>query len=216
MSETRKRLKLEAPRLPAELERLSLPARLGTRDAFEHGLVEGERLEELDADKVVFDGVVFRGVTFDSAKLRSLELTDVLFDRCDLSNADLSRAVVHRAQFRSCKLVGADLSEAMLRNVLVEDCQLDYANLRAADLKGVVFADSSLNRADFCMAKLAKTEFHRCKLDGALLGTPLRGIDLSDSEFTGLSCNPDDLRGCIISREQAFIFAALFGMVLKD
>ncbi|MCM3748624.1 pentapeptide repeat-containing protein [Paenibacillus pasadenensis] len=216
MSEGRKRLKLETPRLPGELSELTLPAAFGTREMFESGLVEEQRIEELEASRVVFDGVKFRHVTFSSVKLQEIELTDVVFEKCDLSNVDLSGAVIHRAEFRSCKMLGVDLSDCTLRNILFEDCLLDYANFRASTAKGIVYADSSMNSSDFGMSKLSKTEFHRCKLDRAQLGTELKGIDLSDCEFNSLAARPEDLRGCIISREQAFIVAGIFGLVVKE
>ncbi|SDS36293.1 Uncharacterized protein YjbI, contains pentapeptide repeats [Paenibacillaceae bacterium GAS479] len=216
MSNARKRLKIEAPKLPAEPSELQFPERLHTRDILELGIVQDEIIEDLEAPKVIFDGMRFRNVTFTSVSLRELELTDVIFEKCDLSNVDFSGAVIHRAEFHSCKMIGIDLSDATLRNVLFEDCLLDYANLRASTAKHVVYVESSMNRSDFCMSKLAKTEFHRCKLHGAQLGTELRGIDLSDCEFNGLAVKPEDLKGCIISREQAFIFASIFGLVLKE
>ncbi len=49
-----------------------------------------------------------------------------------------------------------------------------------------------------------------------LSGTKLDGIDLSDCEFDGLGVTLEDLKGCTISREQAYIFAKMFGLIVKE
>ena len=50
------------------------------------------------ADKLKVDGVIFSKMDFKDIFLKSLELTDVRFENCDLSNADFSGAVIHRAE----------------------------------------------------------------------------------------------------------------------
>ncbi|WP_260982253.1 hypothetical protein [Paenibacillus sp. 32O-W] len=49
-----------------------------------------------------------------------------------------------------------------------------------------------------------------------LSGTRLNGIDLSDCQFNGLGVGVEDLQGCIITREQAYLFASLFGLIVKE
>jgi len=212
----KKPMKIEAPILSADLPIRPKPD-LAMQDFVEMGIIQDCVFDERDIDRVAFEKIIFRNVTFADTSWSRMELTDIIFEKCDLSNADWTDAVIHRTEFRDCKMIGMQLTGATIRNVLINNALADYASLRVSNTKQLVIQDSSLSRADFCFAKLQKTELTRCNIDQAQFsGTPLGGMDLSDCEFNGLSVNVEDLKGCIISREQAYVFAALFGLVVKE
>ena len=125
-------------------------------------------------------------------------------------------ATIHRTEFRDCKIMGLDLTGATLRNLLMRDCMGDYSTYRFTNMKQVSFLDCSLCGADFYSSELQQVHFDGSNLDQVQLsGTKLEGIDLSVCEFTELAVTIADLQGCIIGREQASVFAGLFGLVLK-
>lgn len=212
----KKPMKIEAPILPADLTIQPKPD-LTVQDFVDMCIIQDCVFDERDVDRVAFEKIIFRNVTFADTSWSRMELTDIIFEKCDLSNADWTDAVIHRTEFRDCKMIGMQLTGATIRNVLIDNALADYASLRVSNTKQLVIQDSSLSRADLCFAKLQKTELTRCNIDRAQFsGTPLGGMDLSDCEFNGLSVNVEDLKGCIISREQAYVFAALFGLVLNE
>ena len=57
----------------------------------------------------------------------------------------------------------------------------------------------------------------QCNLDAVQLSaTKLEGMDLSNCEFTVLGVGIEDIKGCTISKEQASVFANLFGLIVKE
>lgn len=189
---------------------------LRTKDEISYCSISDTIIEQQDAHKVSFDQVIFKNVTITESSLPGIELMDVIFDHCDLSNVDFTDAIIHRTEFRNCKLIGTDFTGGRFQNVYVKDCLGDFATFRLADLKQVAFDNSSLKNSDYYQSKFQKVAFSRCNIDQAMLaGTKLSGMDLSDCEFSGLIVDIQDLEGCIISPQQAVSFVGLLGLVIK-
>ena len=216
MSTNKKNYGLEAPKLPKVLDEIPYKD-LQSDDFFEMGMFKDTMIENRKATKVTFDNFRFESVTMTETSLHFLELTDVIFERCDLSNLDFSNATIHRTEFRNCKIIGIDLTEATLRNVLFHNCIGDFANFRYANFKQVLFEESSLRSADFYSSTFLKVYMQQCNLDAVQLSaTKLDGMDLSNCEFTVLGVGIEDIKGCTISKEQASVFANLFGLIVKE
>jgi uncharacterized protein YjbI with pentapeptide repeats len=213
-----KKAQTEPPKLPVDLPELELNFELiQNHDHFESGIVHDCIIEGLQASKVSVDRVLFHNVTFTETSLRAVELTDVLFEKCDLSNVSFHDAAIHRTEFRNCKMIGFDLTGATLRNVRFHQCLGDYATFRFTNLKQCILENCSLQSADFYSSTLNKVQLWSSNIDKAeFTSTKLEGMDLSNCEFTGLGVGIDELQGCIISRGQASIFAELFGLVIKE
>lgn len=174
-------------------------------------------LENLSAARVTFRQVHFKNVLFTGSALPAADMEDVIFENCDLSNLNLTGAVIYRAEFRSCKLMGVNLTEASLKNILFAGCAMKYANLRFAKLEKLKFEECMLAAADFEAAHLTKTEFRTCDLRQAQLsGVPLAGIDLSSCDIDGLGARPEDLRGVILFPEQTVTAAKIVGVIIKN
>jgi len=59
--------------------------------------------------------------------------------------------------------------------------------------------------------------FLRTNIDQAQYsGAKHDGLDFSTCEFSSLSINLDDLKGCSISKHQAHVFAGLLDLVIKE
>lgn len=216
MNKKKKMMKIETPRIPSELP-VTMRQDIQSNDFLEMEMIQDCEIENSKANKVIFDKIIFRNVTFTETAFTSAELTDVIFEKCDLSNVDFSDAVIHRTEFKDCKMIGINLSGTTLRNILFDNCLADYAAFRFANIKQVIIQDSFLSKADFSYCKLQKFEFSRCTIDQVQFsGTELNGIDLSDCSFSGLGVFVENLKGCIISREQAYIFANLFGLIINE
>ncbi|OBA05164.1 bTB/POZ domain-containing protein KCTD9 [Paenibacillus polymyxa] len=209
--------KIESPKIPVELPLLNEEMySIRSKDELSLGVVEGIMLDNMGAVKVSLEKMTFKNVTITESSLPESEWTDLIFDKCDLSNINFSGSFIHRVEFRNCKLLGTDFSRSRLQNVRFLDCLGDYSMFRFANFKQVGFEDCSLKSADFYHLTLQKAFFTRCNLDQAILsGSKLKGIDLSDCEFEGLQVEIEDLNGCIISPHQASSFVGLLGIVIK-
>ncbi|CAG7648571.1 pentapeptide repeat-containing protein [Paenibacillus allorhizosphaerae] len=209
---------IEAPKLPKTLANITQPAyHLQPEDEFSLGIICDCTIDSQTAGKVSFDKIVFQNVTFTETSLTDLELTDIVFERCDLSNVIFHDAIIHRTAFYDCKMIGVDLTGATFRNVQFHRCIADYATFRFSNAKQALFQECSLCSADFYNAAFQKVYFSRSNMDRAqMTGVKLEGIDLSDCEFDALGAGLADLQGCVISREQASVFAKQFGLAIKE
>ena len=218
MEDKKLRSEILSPNLPNKLETLSVSDKIiQSEDSFTMGIISNELVENQTADHVSFKKVLFKNVTFNKVSFRYMDLIDVRFENCDLSNMDLSESVLHKVEMVNCKMVGTNMSESALRNVLVENCNGSYALFRYLDCKQVNFMNSILCSADFYKAKFSKVEFNDSNLQQAgMSGAKLKGIDLSSCKSDGLGIAVDDLDGCIVSPEQAISFSKLLGLIIKS
>lgn len=174
--------------------------------------IDIELEEGLRVDKMIFENVNF----LEAAWPRS-EFVDVLFINCDLSNADFSRSVFHRTEFRNSKLVGTNFAEAGIRHTLFQDCVLNYATFGFSLCNTARFESSSLRYTDFYEAELKHTEFEKCEMnDINFVEASLKGVDLSSNSFENIQVTIEKLAGCEVSPEQAMAFARQMGLVIKE
>lgn len=211
-------IKIDAPRLPHQLsEILFVGDSIQSEDRISFGVIKDCNISDIDATHVSFDQTIFRNVAMNDCFLHRAEFTDVVFENCDLSNIDFSSAIIHRTVFKNCKMIGIHLSESTLQNVQFSDCNCSFANLRFTKMKQVHFYENKMNHIDMYNSNVDKIYFTNCDLDQAQLsGTNLKGIDLSKSFFTSIGVNLEDIKGCIISPEQASIFAKQMGLIIKE
>ncbi|MNO13053.1 Pentapeptide repeats (8 copies) [compost metagenome] len=209
--------KIDPPKITGENS--LLPQQIHTlqsKEEISHCLISDSLIEYQEAARVSFDKVIFRNVTIAGSTLNAIELTDVIFEHCDLSNVNFSDAFVHRTEFRNCKLTGTDFSRGRFQNVRIVDCIGDFASFRFGKFKGTAFVNCRLVSSDYYQAGLNHVEFSECDIDQATFeGCRLKEINLSDCRFAGLHVDIEDLAGCIISVEQAASFAGLLGLIIK-
>ena len=176
-------------------------------------------LADVSANGTGFEGVVFRGCTFENVDLSNCTFTDVLFSGCRFVRCDMGRSWLNRCDFRSCSAPGLSLAKARLTSVLLEDCQLGYCDLSDATVERLRAHETSLVEASVYSTKLRRTELDRCDLTRAtVFRTSLSGIDLSSCELAGIRVSSDlrELRGAVVSSEQAVQLAGLLGVKVKE
>ncbi|WP_422784836.1 pentapeptide repeat-containing protein [Sporolactobacillus laevolacticus] len=107
--------------------------------------------------------------------------------------------------------------DTYLRNITFHHCTGNYASFYGTNMKQVVFDECVLSGSDFSSATLSKINFGQSNIDKAqFLTTKLEGIDLSSCSFQSIAVTVECLSGCIISPEQAAIFAKALGLIVKD
>jgi uncharacterized protein YjbI with pentapeptide repeats len=207
---------LRAPVLPKHLDPRVITA-LAASDAIEQCRIDGCALGEIAAPRVRFDAVRIVGGTLAASKLAELAWIDVACERCDLSMIVWPGAKLTRVEVRGCRMTGAKLVEGELESVRFVDCQLDYAMFADTRFRQVTFESCRLEEADFRGADLTGTSFVSCELRGADLGrAKLQGADVSSSRCSEIRVAAGDVRGLVVSREQAAALAKLLGLVVRD
>ena len=83
-------------------------------------------------------------------------------------------------------------------------------------LKAVLFDGCSLQESDCSEWRWKETAFSDCDLrKSQLLHTSLNGMDLRSCELDGFRLAPQDLKGAIVTPEQAMMLAGFLGVVIR-
>ncbi|GAA4352871.1 pentapeptide repeat-containing protein [Hymenobacter saemangeumensis] len=144
--------------------------------------VEGWDTARLLAEGSEFEQYRFVGCDFGDANLSRFLFADCLFERCNLSSAQLSNAGLQNVAFAECKLLGVQFSACrdMLFGVHFDHCNLGYTSFAGKKMPGTRFAHCSLPEADFTNADLSEAVFAHCSLANATFhDTQLTGADFS-------------------------------------
>jgi uncharacterized protein YjbI with pentapeptide repeats len=210
--------KILSPIIPEGLNNLNIcNSYIEDDDYFNMGIISDCSFDNQKAEHVSFEQIIFKNVIFNEISFKFLELTDVKFINCELSNIDLRGAIIHRTEMIDCKMIGANLSEGTLRNVIFDNCNCSYGFFRFSDLKQVSFTNCLLNNSDFQNSNFNKVNFSKTDLKHAQMsGTKLKDIDLSNCDIEGIGVRIEDLHGAIISSMQAVFFSKLLGLVIKE
>lgn len=178
---------------------------------FQDGTITGEQVE-----RVYFRRVRFINVTFEVDAFYQLELLDVVFENCNLSNTEMIGAIIHRAAFRRTKLVGTNFSDCTCIGVSFNDCQANYSAFNYASLKRVLFQETSLVAVEMMDMKWEKLALEKCRLDGLNTHhTSLNGLDLHNCIFEQFAFTPELLKGVIISPVHSSAIVSQLGVHIK-
>lgn len=179
----------------------------------------GLELEDIAANGTVFEGVVFRGCSFDGADLSNCTFTDVLFSGCRFTRCDMGRSWLNRCDFRSCSAPGITFLKGRLTGVTVVDCQFSYCDFSEATVERLIASETNLMEASIYSTCLRYVALDRCNLTRTtVFRASLSGMDLSMCDISGIRVSSDlhELRGAIVSEEQAAQLVGLLGIVVKE
>jgi uncharacterized protein YjbI with pentapeptide repeats len=183
----------------------------------------GAELRDVDAT-----GANLRG-----AKLAEANVTGGVFDRADLSHADLanltglrlsahganfSRATMHYAHLWAAELDGADLTSVDAADASFDSAQMPGAQLTGGNFDGADFADASMagvlaTGADFTHATLTSADlrgadFRRTVLlEADLVEVAMEGLRLDNADLTRTDFGPLTLAGRAPTPDGGELFA---------
>ncbi len=172
-------------------ERLDLPPLDGHGANLEGVALPGETLRLAN-----LRGANLRGANLAGAALGQADLTDAVLERADLHDADLAGATLRGAALGEANLQGAlleeaNLQDAGLRFANLREAALESADLRRADLWGATLEDADLSGANLADARLGESALRGANFSGATL----RGVALGKADLTGARLTGTDLRG---------------------
>ncbi|MCQ5129533.1 pentapeptide repeat-containing protein [Butyricicoccus faecihominis] len=211
-------------RLPARLEPApDAPALLAAAEA-EERTAEGLYIRDIDLSGTRLFGLRLRGVLFENCRLsgccwQRADCVDVVFRHCDLSNSDWRDGYFERTAFESCKAVGAAFPETGWRDAIWQGSAMGYASFDRASLRETAFADCDLSSAILADCAWKRLAFANCRMENvSFLHTALGGLDLTSCNIGGLTVSESsvELRGAIVSPEQAVGLAKRLGVVVKE
>jgi uncharacterized protein YjbI with pentapeptide repeats len=191
-------------------------------DALDGAELEGLRIESCElakarASQVRFEGVALVGGTMSESHVDALSWMDVRCERLDVSLAEWPRANLTRIELLACRATGLKLVDARIEDARFVDCHLDYAIFSGARLRRVVFERCRFRDADFGGADLTGTVFSGCELASVeFAGAKLDGADIRTSTVHDVRVTARDVRGLVVTRDQAATLAQLLGLVVHD
>ena len=171
---------------------------------FEHELVrfDGGSQAEVTGSGSVSESTV-AGVDLSGARLRPLMLTDVAFERVDLSGAVLDEVTARRVELVRCRAMGVRLGFAQVADVYAEGCRFDYGTLHVERAKGVAAFRECTFREATISGDLSAAVFLDCDFAATEFGAVhAKGCDLRSSRLMGAR-GLLSLRGASITAEQA-------------
>lgn len=206
----------QAPRLPAELEKVVLRAKLVRQDKLIGYAIVDDLWPEEKAQGKEFSECCLTKVTMAPMSEKNY-FVDVIFDHCDLSNCQMSESTLRRVVFDHCRMTGADLSRCVMQDVVFLNCALDYSNFAFSSFKNCRLADCVCTQSSFSEGKFTAFEIQRCKLDESeFFHSRLQGVDLSSCTIEGIALCGDELKGVIVNPSQAVDLARVLGIIIKE
>ena len=177
---------------------------------------DGHVAERWDAARLAgqteFDEFRFVNCDFGGADLRGLRFADCLFERCNLSSAQVAGTALKNVAFADCKLLGLQFTACreLLFGVHFDRCHLRYASFAGRRMPGTRFVGCTLDEVDFGDADLSAAVFADCSLAGAVFqNTRLVGADFTTA--SGFIIDPET-NALLRAR---FALAGLPGLVAK-
>jgi fluoroquinolone resistance protein len=131
---------------------------------------------------------------------------------CDLSGADLSRLDMAGWWFQRCQMREAKVMRAVLDGATFEGCRGAFADFRAARMAEAALRSCDFNNANFGEAVLTGARISGCKLTGAdlvkagtiglvveeslLVSARMKGVTLRRARLVGVDFSMADLSAC--------------------
>lgn len=209
-------MKINAPKIPYTLQEAT------TESFFTEDELDGYELYAVNAadrqlTTVYISSSLVKQCDFSNAAFQNANFTDVRFENCDFSNASFSLSSIHRVQFINCKFVGTKFANTSFGHVQFEQCMLTMASFESSKMEKIIYHQCTLQQLDFYDMKTNELLFDACDLSAAVFSqTKLNKVDISRSYFEQLTVDVNDVKGAIVSREQAVYFASMLGLLIAD
>ena len=183
---------------------------------FEQLAAENFDYSYLTCRNLVLHDALLKRVTLQKSRLERFEASNVIFRQCDFSNLELLGASLHQVWFDQCKLTGANFAESYLRDCRFTDCVADFTSFSQTNLNATAFETCRLTEAEFYHSRWKDLTLQHCELTRSnWSATKLAQLDFSSNQFDAIAVSQEQLKGAIVTPEQALVFARGLGLVIK-
>ena len=190
---------------------------LEDEEIFSGLLINGGNQSYLDAKNMVLRESHIQKLTMQKTGLRHFECSNVIFEKCDLSNLEWIGGSFHQVVFHQCKLTGTNFAESYLRDCTFTDCIASMVSFSSTNLKAVSFDHCQLEDSEFYEVTWKNLFLSDNQLTGSnWFRTSLKGLDFTTNFFTTIALSQDSLAGLIVNQEQALVIAQALGLQIKD
>ena len=132
--------------------------------------------------------MIRRRDSFQDADLRGSDVSGLIFDGLDLTQAKFAEANLSRCSFKGADLTGASFFGANLRDVCLDGANLEEADLDYANLDGATLLGAKTRKAIFPARKLTPADIRAAVASGARLR--MEPFLPGDDETDGLPARP--------------------------
>lgn len=122
---------------------------------------------------------------------------DVHIDESRWTGAQMNFSHLSGAVFEDCQMHHVQIQECTLKHTRFEGCDLRGTYFNGSQMQGTVFAGSNLTGVDFSRADIAKCDFRRANIEDIRIA-------------------PEQLRGVIVTADQALYLARLLGLDVRE
>ena len=192
-------------------------ARLGD-DEIGDKTYDHETIISADCCGIDFQSVTFEGCRFIECDLGKVSFYGCRFLRCDLSNCKLSDSYWKDCTIENSKGKGAVLTGSTFKHTALSLNSFDYAMFSESAFMDCKLTGCALSNALFSQVLLKRMVFKDCRFTKAeLFRTMLKGVDLFDCDISGIALSDtfSELRGAVVSYDQAAELALLLGVKIK-
>lgn len=158
---------------------------------------------------------IYKNIKFDN-------IVNVIYDNCtfidcDFSNINITDASFLNTQFIGCKMIGITIDYTYLKNTIFKECKMDLFSICDNTIINVKFINSSLKEGKLYNNKLSKNSyiFENNDMSNISINDNLNKVSLIGNNISGINININNIKGSIISSDQAIILCSLLGVKVK-
>lgn len=163
-----------------------------------------------------FDNCEFINCTFECA-IKRATFFNCKFEKCEMSNIILEDVGIHSTLFLNNHAVGTNYIGCNIKNTIFNN-----SHMKLSIFSGVVFKSVDIIECNMSQSNITSTSFeseivfdHSELLEMEVLGSSLKGVDVTTSRIEGLVISPQDVKGLIVTEAQAIDLISLLGVVIK-
>ena len=119
-----------------------------------------------------------------------------MFINCNLASTNFYSSIFEDVCFKSCNFKNAIFDDSSLKKVKIDECNFKYASCINLKLLNTYMLNSDFSLCNFS-------------------NTSLKNIDFTTSVLDGITLYPNDLKGVILTQNQALEFIKLLGIIIK-
>lgn len=157
---------------------------------------------------------------FENIKFNDLNKT--VYDNCifkcsDFSNINIEDIGFINCKFIECKFVGTAINDSLLKNVLFDSCKMDFIIISDSNINNVCFNKCTLIEGTLYNNKLNKKSyiFNNNNMEKININDSMKNISLIDNNINGININLENIKGCVISKDDLIILSGLLGVEVK-
>ena len=163
-------------------------------------------LTEVSSVGTTFSECAFRNVAFNVSRHSVSSFVNCTFTRCNFFDA----------AFVGCKVLGSAFDRCDFRLTRIDGGNWSLVRMRGAALSTAVFTGVRMIEADLSSALIQNGTLRDCDLKGTdWHGANLSGADLRGSDLSSLDPAVVQLKGALVTGQQAVVVAQLLGLVVE-